>query len=356
MKRTLFPGYSVGTDAYEDIKEICPSYGKKAAIIGGRHALAAAQDKIIAAAKEAGIETVGPFWYGGEASVENIEMLKPKVADADMIFAVGGGKAIDTCKVLSHSTDRPFFTFPTIASTCASCTSLGILYHPDGSLREYSFSKIPPKHIFIDTGIIADAPDKYLWAGIGDTMAKHYECTVSSRGDIPSHSDAMGIALSSMCAAPMLRWGERALADCRAHKVTDELTEVILGIIISTGLVSNLVQVDYTTGLAHAVYNGFTVLKSTEENHHLHGEVVSYGILVLLTVDKQYNERKKVFDFNRSMGLPTKLGDIHATPADVKTVAAKALKGIDVRKYPYEVTEDMIVDAITELEKYNTEH
>lgn len=97
-------------------------------------------------------------------------------------------------------------------------------------------------------------------------------------------------------------------------------------------------------------------MKSTEENHHLHGEVVSYGILVLLTVDKQYDERKKVFDFNRSMGLPTKLGDIHATPADVKTVAAKALKGIDVRKYPYEVTEDMTVDAITELEKYNTEH
>ena len=94
MKRTLFPGYSVGTDAYEDIKEICPAYGKKAAIIGGKHALAAAQDKIIAAAKEAGIEIIGPFWYGGEASVENIEMLKPKVADADMIFAVGGGKAI----------------------------------------------------------------------------------------------------------------------------------------------------------------------------------------------------------------------------------------------------------------------
>lgn len=124
-------------------------------------------------------------------------------------------------------------------------------------------------------------------------MAKHYECTVSSRGDIPAHSDAMGIALSSMCAVPMLRWGEKALADCRAHKVTDELTEVILGIIVSTGLVSNFVQVDYTTGLAHAVYNGFTVLKSTEENHHLHGEVVSYGILVLLTVDKQYKEREK---------------------------------------------------------------
>ena len=84
----------------------------------------------------------------------------------------GGGKAIDTCKVLAHSTNRPFFTFPTIASTCASCTSLGIVYHPDGSLREYSFSKIPLNHIFINTQIIAEAPDIYLWAGMGDTMAK----------------------------------------------------------------------------------------------------------------------------------------------------------------------------------------
>lgn len=132
----------------------------------------------------------------------------------------GGGKAIDTCKVLAHSTNRPFFTFPTIASTCASCTSLGIVYHPDGSLREYSFSKIPPNYIFINTQIIAEAPDIYLWAGMGDTMAKHYECTISSRNDIPAHSDAMGIALSSMCAVPIMRWGEKALADCKAQEKT----------------------------------------------------------------------------------------------------------------------------------------
>ena len=102
----------------------------------------------------------------------------------------------------------------------ASCTSLGIVYHPDGSLREYSFSKIPPNHIFINTQIIAEAPDIYLWAGMGDTMVKHYECTISSRNDIPAHSDAMGIALSSMCAIPIMRWGEKALADCQAQKKT----------------------------------------------------------------------------------------------------------------------------------------
>lgn len=357
MKQTLMPGYTIGTDAYEDIVNICPTYGKKFAIIGGKHALAAAEEKIKAVTDKCPeLECIGSFWYGGEASVENMDMLEPQVKEADMIFAVGGGKAIDTCKVLAHRTDRPFFTFPTIASTCASCTSLGIVYHPDGSLREYSFNKIPPTHIFIDTQIIADAPDIYLWAGMGDTMAKYYECTISSRGDIPVHSDAMGIALSSMCAEPIQRWGKKALEDCKANTVTEELSEVILGIIISTGLVSNFVQVDYTTGMAHAIYNGFTVLPSTEENHHLHGEVVSYGILCMLTCDKQFEARDKLFAFSKSIGLPTKLADVDATEKDLPTVAKKALAGIDVRKFPYSVTEDMVIKSIMDMEEYNKSH
>jgi len=351
MQKSLFPGYTIGTDAYDDIAAVCPSYGKKAAIIGGKRALEAAADQIIAAAEKAGMEVIGPFWYGGEATRENIAMLLPQVADADMIFAVGGGKAIDTGKVLAQETNRPFFTFPTIASTCASCTGLGILYHLDGSLREYSFSKIPPKHIFIDTQIIADAPVRYLWAGMGDTMAKHYESTVSSRGHIPAHSDSMGITLSSMCAQPILRWGTQAMADCEAHTVTDELTEVILAIIVSTGLVSNFVQIDYTTGMAHAMYNGFTILPSTEHYGHLHGEVVSYGILVLLTVDQQFEERDRLLAFNKSIGLPTKLADIHATPEDLPAVTEKALNGIDVRVWPYPVTQQMLIDGVMALEQ-----
>ena len=337
------PGLSVKfLDYMEDVT---------AEILGAGDRKAVEKELIRKAVEGSGIEITGTFWYGGEASRENMDMLRPQVADADMIFAVGGGKAIDTCKVLAHETNRPFFTFPTIASTCASCTSLGIVYHPDGSLREYSFSKIPPNHIFINSEIIANAPVRYLWAGMGDTMAKHYECTISSRNDVPAHSDAMGIALSSMCAAPILRWGKQAMADCEAHRVTPELTEIIEAIIISTGYVSNFVQVDYTTGMAHAMYNGFTILPSTEEYHHLHGEVVSYGILVMLTADKQYAERDRLLAFNRSIGLPTHLADIHAKPEDLPAVTEKALAGIDVRVWPYPVAQQMLIDAVMELEQ-----
>ncbi len=350
MQRKLNPSYTIGPDAYEDIVNICPRYGKKVAIIGGKKALAAAEEQIVAQSKAAGLDVIGVFWYGGEASVENIERLTPLVAEADMLFAVGGGKAIDTCKVLSQHTDRPFFTFPTIASTCASYTSLGILYHPDGSLREYSYSKVPSTHVFINTQIISEAPVRYLWAGMGDTMAKYFESSTSSRGHILDHSDGMGVCIAPMCVEPIVRCGKNAMADCEAHNVSHDLSEVILSIIVATGTASNYLQIDYTAGMAHAMYNGFTVLPSTEEHGHLHGEVVAYGNLVLLTANKDYEKRAEILAFNKSIGLPTKLSDMHATVDDLPTITAKAISGMDMNVWPYPVSQQMLIDAALELE------
>lgn len=355
MNTQFFPGYTIGPNAYTNIAKVCSLYGKKAAVIGGERALKAAENKIKSAVEGSQLQITGFFPFGGEASVENIERLKsiPEVQEADMIFAVGGGKAMDTGKVLAQTTNRVFFTFPTIASTCASCTSLGILYHPDGSLREYSFSSVTPVHIFIDSEIIANAPDKYFWAGIGDSMSKYFESSVSSRGDELTHSQGMGVNIAHMCNSPFVKHGVKALEDCKKNQVSNELEEIILGITISTGFVSNLVNIDLNTGLAHAIYNGFTVIPQIEEYKHLHGEIVSYGILVLLVVDKQNEEFDRIFKFNREMGFPTKLTDLHCSMADVDKVIEKALKGIDVRHYPYTVTPAMIKDAITFIETYN---
>ncbi len=352
MKTQFFPGYTIGADAYENIVKTCSLYGKKAAVIGGKRALKAVENKIKSAVEGSKLQITGFFPFGGEASVENIERLK-SIQEADMIFAVGGGKAIDTGKVLAQTTNKVFFTFPTIASTCASCTSLGILYHPDGSLREYTFSSETPIHIFIDSEIIANAPEKYFWAGIGDSMAKYFESSVSSRGDELTHSQGMGVNIAHMCNGPFIKYGVKALEDCKSNKVTHELEEIILGIIVSTGFVSNLVNIDLNTGLAHAVYNGFTVVPQIEKYGHLHGEIVSYGILVLLAVDKQTEEFERIFKFNINMGFPTKLSDLHCSIANVDKIIEKALKGIDLRHYPYKVTSAMIKDAIMYIESYN---
>ena len=49
------------------------------------------------------------------------------------------------------------------------------MYNEDGSFKEIVQLHEPPAHCFIDTQVIAEAPEMYLWAGIGDTIAKYYE-------------------------------------------------------------------------------------------------------------------------------------------------------------------------------------
>lgn len=135
--------------------------------------------------------------------------------------------------------------------------------------------------------------------------------------------------------------------------MTYELSYVILSIIVSTDLVSNFVQANYTTGIAHVIYNGFTVLPDTEANHHQDDEVVSFGVLAVLTVDGQFDERDKILRFSRPIGLPTRLADIHTSPADLPAAAEKALAEVSVRKYLYEATKDTTIYGIIKLDEYN---
>ena len=51
-----------------------------------------------------------------------------------MIFAVGGGKAIDTAKAVAHRQHKPYFTFPTVAGSCAAAASIATIYKEDGKL------------------------------------------------------------------------------------------------------------------------------------------------------------------------------------------------------------------------------
>lgn len=350
----LFPGYTIGEHAYDKVQNICSRYGRKAVAIGGKTAMEKSRALIEQAVRGSGLEILEFLWFGGEASYENVEMLKGKqsVQEADMIFAIGGGKAIDACKLLAHAIHKPFFTFPTIASNCAALTSLGVVYHPNGVYRELSFSKIPPEHAFICTKIAAKAPKQFLWAGMGDTIAKYYEANISARGVGMKHPDAIGVAISRMCADPIVQCGEKALRDNEHKIVSEEFEEVLLAIIVSTGMVSNFVKQDFNGHIAHAIFCTITKLPQIE-SRHLHGEVVMYGVLVLLMCDRQMDELGRIFEFCKSVGLPTRLADIEVTLDEIDRILVETEKSPELVQTPYPVTKEMLRDAVVDLEKYN---
>ena len=128
----IIPSYTIGPDAYREIPRRCSLYGEKAVVIGGEKAMAAAREKLLAAVKDSRIEITGFFLYGTEATFEAAAALEAEstVREADMIFAVGAGKAVDTAKLAAIHLEKPFFTFPTIVSNCAAASSVALFAWP----------------------------------------------------------------------------------------------------------------------------------------------------------------------------------------------------------------------------------
>ena len=162
----FFPGYSAGEDAYKEIETVCSPYGTKAVVISDEISINATKKYLDEAINGTKIN-IEYIVYPGEAAFEYAEELQQQdaVKNADMIFCLGGGKAIDTGKLVAHNLKKPYFTFPTIASTCACNSALGIYYHPNHVFREHFRVDRPPVHIFISTKVIAEAPAQFLDAG-----------------------------------------------------------------------------------------------------------------------------------------------------------------------------------------------
>lgn len=352
-KHVFLPNYTLGVDAYHELPTLTAAYGRKVVFIGGRTALTKASLPVKQQLENNDFQVLDILWYGGETTLEHVESLKREksVQESNIIFAFGGGKAIDTCKVLSDQLQKSLFVFPTIASTCASVTSVCAMYTPQGAFDSLYWRKKPAEHAFINTKIIAEAPAKYLWAGIGDTLAKGYEPEFSSRGRELDYYNSLGIALSKLCQQPLVKYGEQALQDVKEKKASKALEETILSIIINTGLVSNHVINDYNSCLAHALCYGFSSIPKVESSH-LHGEMVSYGVLVQLMLDQQYKELENLLPFYEAIQLPTSYQHFHVDRKDMEKVFEKALSVNDIKVASTAITKEKIQKAVEALEQY----
>ena len=96
----LVPSYTVGPEAYQKVPEFCKTYGRTAVVIGGEKAMAAAREKLLAATADSDLTILDFVRYGTECTFQTARELErhSSIQQADMIFAVGGGKAVDTAQ------------------------------------------------------------------------------------------------------------------------------------------------------------------------------------------------------------------------------------------------------------------
>lgn len=350
MKRTLTtPGkFILGRNVLVDLADYLIPYGKNILLIALQEDAERVKEALSSVRKQSVNLTLASFC--GECSLSEIERLTKANRDEgyQAIIGLGGGKAIDTAKAVSSRLGLPLIVIPTIASTDAPCSAMAIIYDDNHVMIQAELLQKSPDVVIADSEVIAKAPAKFLVAGFGDAMATYYEaraCVRSCANNYVSGKTTQAAwTLAKLCHEILLRDSAKALKACENNVVTDALENVI-----EANLYLSCIGFESVgCAAAHALHNAMTVLEETHVASH--GEKVAIGLLVQLILENAPDdEMKLVLDYYNLVGLPTKLSQIglaNATQEHFRKVAQKVLsKKNSILNHPFEITEEMIVDA-----------
>jgi glycerol dehydrogenase len=296
---------------------------------------------------------VQPQKFGGECSDEEIERLRllASKAESEVIIGIGGGKVMDTAKAVAHLLKKPLIIVPTVAASDAPCSAVSVVYTPAGVYDRPMPHPHNPDAVIVDTKIIAEAPVRFLVAGMGDALSTWFEaesCQKKYAGNMTLTGDVGSMtayALAHLCYESLLEYGLNAKLACEVQAVTPALEHVIE----TNTLLSGLGFESCGIAGAHGIQIGFTVLEQTHS--YLHGEIVAFGTLAsLFMTDKKQAVINEVYSFCESVGLPTTLAEIglqDITEEQLTQVAKTAMdKDNPIHNESTPVTKDSIIAAI----------
>jgi len=90
-----------------------------------------------------------------------------KKDNSDLIVGIGGGRSVDTAKLISYYLGKPFVSLP----TAASHDGMASPFVSVKSDKPHSIVASAPMGVFVDIDIIKKAPSKLLASGCGDLIA-----------------------------------------------------------------------------------------------------------------------------------------------------------------------------------------
>ncbi len=340
-----------GQTALTQAADAIARLGKRPFVLGGKQSLKVVQSRL-KPILDANQLHFAEGSYHPDCSESSLAVLREAVTthQADVVIGVGGGKALDTAKLIAYQCQLPVITIPTTAATCAAWTALSNVYSEDNAfLYDVALERCPDL-LILDYELVATAPQRTFVAGIGDAIAKWYEASVSS-GD----SDQT-LIIGAVQQARVLRdiLFQKSVAALQAPG-SDDWRQVVDASILLAGVIGGLGGAQCRTVAAHAVHNGLTHIQAA--HHALHGEKVAYGILVQLRLEEmvQGNQlavtaRQQLQKFYTEIGLPQTLEDLglgNITLAELRHAAEIAcIPQSDIHRLPFKVTPDQLMAAM----------
>ncbi|WP_107670590.1 iron-containing alcohol dehydrogenase family protein [Cyanothece sp. BG0011] len=325
--------------------------GNRPLVVGGNHTLDLISSYLNPIFKQ--FKLTGGFEsYAPDCSETSLKKLAQATQDhqADLIIGVGGGKALDTAKLLAYQQQLPIVTIPTSGATCAAWTALSNIYSNQGAFQyDVPLSRCPDL-VILDYNLIKTAPKQTLVAGIGDAIAKWYEASVSS-GNSTATLTIAAVQQARVLRDILLQKSATALDNIGG----EDWREVVNATVLLAGVIGGLGGANCRTVAAHAVHNGLTHIPAAHDA--LHGEKVAYGILVQLRLEEiiQGNQlaassRQQLLKFYEEIGLPRSLEDLGLSQVTLEELRHAAVVTCDpksdIHRLPFKVSPEQLLSAM----------
>ena len=227
FKKAVFPGkYIQGVGAVRELPALINLLGQQGLIL----ASPSVHNRVLpGCGVDWSASSIPVELFRGECCQEELARLCDTVSQkkVDVLVGMGGGKTIDTAKIVADRAGIPVIIIPTIASSDAPCSGCAVVYSNEGIFESVSYQKTNPAVVLVDVAIIAAAPTRFLVAGMGDALSTWFEARSCERTHSPNecggYGTMVGLGIAKLCYETLLTYGVAAKVASERHLVTPAL-------------------------------------------------------------------------------------------------------------------------------------
>jgi glycerol dehydrogenase len=336
--------YLQGPDVFDDASALLAATGERAVVFGGETALTAVGEDLRGALDSAGVDVAATERGVDRATPDAVARYADTVAEAaaDVVVAVGGGKAIDAAKAAANEAGAAVVTVPTVASTNAASSTVSVLYDGAGRVVDNVYRDCDPELVLVDTSVVAAAPARFLRYGMGDAFATRFEAEATARSggsvdDAGRRPTMAATAIARGVYDNLAAYGPDALAAARRGDRTAALEAVVETVVVQSAI-------GFESGglaAAHAFHQGFREVGVTDA----HGVVVAFGTLAELVLE-DHDDLADALDTYLSLDLDVTLAEMGVDDGEVDAVAEAACGRPLMANEPVDVTPDRAAAAL----------
>jgi len=279
---------------------------KRISLISGTNVTKIIQKKIESSLKSNKIKFV---WHmSGNNTIPAINTIQKDVKkdQSDLIVGIGGGRSVDTAKMIAFNLDKPFVSVPTAASHDGMASPFVSIVGD----KPHSIVASAPLGVFVDIDIIRKAPPKLLASGCGDLIAniiavKDWQLGHEKTGEYYGRYSADLALMSAKIVMENSSYYAKNGLDVR----------IIVEALISAGVASCIAGSSRPCSGAEHLFSH--ALDKIAPGRGLHGEKCGIGSIMMAKLQGQ--DWKKIVKTLKDVGAPTSAKQIGLKSEEIVT-------------------------------------